>query len=242
MCWERPNRQWPQATDRRSAPGSLKLGCRLSAGAADTERPPVWTTIVAIKQPNLRPISCQPLKLVEIRWIDSDRCDERMCPWRNDLVVAHKYSPMPRRGDIYPRSAAETVQIAREINRHDMRELLSFAISNLHSRFYRMLERLGPTAQNMTTYQRLNEDLGGPAVICSCRPLKSRTAISIWRARSPPTPFCWRRGRLSGGRLPTYNTCNTPIFTPYTRRKRRSSTCRCRPVFGSLFHEQLTQV
>jgi hypothetical protein len=60
-------------------------------------------------------------------------------------------------------SQHDTAQIAREIDRQDVRALLSLAISNPHPRFYRMLERLGPTALNMTTYQNLNDVLHGPA-------------------------------------------------------------------------------
>jgi hypothetical protein len=60
-------------------------------------------------------------------------------------------------------SQYDTAKIAREIGTRDVRALLSEAIPNPHPRFYRMLDRLGPTALNVTTYQCLNDVLHGPA-------------------------------------------------------------------------------
>lgn len=57
----------------------------------------------------------------------------------------------------------DTAQIAREIERQDVRALLSQAIPNPHPRLYRMLDRLGPTALDMAVHTRLNEVLHGPA-------------------------------------------------------------------------------
>jgi hypothetical protein len=54
-------------------------------------------------------------------------------------------------------------QIAEEIAAQDVRVLLSRAVMNPHRRLYRMLDRLGPTALEMTFYRRLNEVLHGPA-------------------------------------------------------------------------------
>ena len=54
-------------------------------------------------------------------------------------------------------------QIASEIERRDVRALLSDAVMNPHPRFYRMLDRLGPTVVDMATYRRLNDVLHGAA-------------------------------------------------------------------------------
>jgi hypothetical protein len=54
-------------------------------------------------------------------------------------------------------------QIAIAIERQDIRVLLSDAIINPHPRFYRMLDRLGSTALDMTVYRRLNDVLHAPA-------------------------------------------------------------------------------
>jgi hypothetical protein len=54
-------------------------------------------------------------------------------------------------------------QIGREIAAQDVRVLLSCALTNPHRRLYRMLDRLGPTALDITFYRRLNEVLHGPA-------------------------------------------------------------------------------
>jgi hypothetical protein len=54
-------------------------------------------------------------------------------------------------------------QIAREIEAQDVRLLLSRAVMNPHPRLYRMLDRVGPTALDLTFYQRLNDVLNGPA-------------------------------------------------------------------------------
>jgi hypothetical protein len=57
----------------------------------------------------------------------------------------------------------ETTRIGADIEGRDVRALLSESVMNPHRRLYRMLDRLGPTALDMTVYQRLNEVLHGPA-------------------------------------------------------------------------------
>ena len=57
----------------------------------------------------------------------------------------------------------DSAQIASEIERQDVRVLLSYAIPKPHPRLYRMLDRLGPIALELAVYGRLNKVLHGPA-------------------------------------------------------------------------------
>jgi hypothetical protein len=54
-------------------------------------------------------------------------------------------------------------QIAREIETQDVRALLSDAVASPHPRLYRTLDRVGPTALDLTFYRHLNDVLHGPA-------------------------------------------------------------------------------
>lgn len=58
---------------------------------------------------------------------------------------------------------ATTADIARDMDTHDVRELLRRAIPAAHPRLYGLLDRMGNQARPLHTYERTNRILCGPA-------------------------------------------------------------------------------